>query len=289
MNERLYSPSHLKAVLEKFGFSFKKFYGQNFLIDGNIVKAIVNGAKIGKDDCVLEIGPGVGTMTEEILPLCKKLVAVEIDKKLIEILDYNLKDFDNYKIVNADILKVDLKELLLNEFNGEKVKVIANLPYYISTPIITKLLEEELPISSITVMVQKEVADRMAAKENSKEYGSLSVFVSVYSDLKTVIKVPKTVFMPKPKVDSTVVSMKKKEPLDTDLKLFFTLVKAGFGKRRKNILNSLSSPLTPLDKEVMKEILEKLNIDVNLRAENLLIEDFLKITDEINSVIKKNL
>lgn len=278
-NKRLYSPSYVKEVLSQHGFKFSKSLGQNFLIDGNIVRKIVSESNITKDDYVLEIGPGMGTLTEELGLRAKKVVAIELDDSLLPILDETLRHYDNIEIVHGDILKIDLPKLIEEKLNGGPVKVVANLPYYVTTPIIAKLIEEGLNLESITVMVQKEVADRMASKPGSKVYGSLSVFVNFYSDPKVIVKVPKTVFMPQPKIDSSVIKLTlKKELPDIDREKFFKVVKAAFSKRRKTIINCLSSYGFDIDKETIRQALESLNINPEERAENLSVEEFMNIS-----------
>ncbi|NLY66862.1 MAG: 16S rRNA (adenine(1518)-N(6)/adenine(1519)-N(6))-dimethyltransferase RsmA [Tissierellia bacterium] len=284
-DKRLYSPKYIREVLDKFGFKFSKSLGQNFLIDGNIVRNIVKGSQANKDDYVLEIGPGIGTLTEELALNAKKVVAVEIDRNLLPILDYTLSNYDNVEIVEGDILKINIHDLIDEKLNGGPIKVVANLPYYVTTPIIARLIEEDLNIESITVMVQKEVAQRIVAPPGNKQYGSLTVFVNFYSDPEILLSVPKTVFMPQPKVDSAVIRLNMKEPpVDIDKKLFFKIVKAAFGQRRKTILNSLSNRELGLDKEQVKELLERSNISPKARAENLKIEDFIKICQTIPSL-----
>ncbi|NLK44979.1 MAG: 16S rRNA (adenine(1518)-N(6)/adenine(1519)-N(6))-dimethyltransferase RsmA [Tissierellia bacterium] len=281
-NKRLYSPKYIKEILSKYGFKFSKSLGQNFLIDGNIVRKIVEKAKITKEDCVLEIGPGMGTLTEELALSAKKVLAIELDKNLLPILDETLEDYENVEIVHGDVLKVDLEKLIEEKLDNKPVKVVANLPYYVTTPIITKLLESNLSIDSIIVMVQKEVAERMEAKPGGKDYGSLSVFVNFYSIPEIIINVPKTVFMPQPKIDSAVIKLNIKKDLpDIDKDKFFKIVKAAFSKRRKTLLNALSSYGFSIDKEVIKETLEQLNIKPEIRAENLSIEDFIKISKSL--------
>ncbi|NMA85778.1 MAG: 16S rRNA (adenine(1518)-N(6)/adenine(1519)-N(6))-dimethyltransferase RsmA [Tissierellia bacterium] len=280
MSRRLYSPKYTKEILEKYQFQFSKSLGQNFLIDGNILNNIMTLGGITKEDLILEIGPGIGTLTEEIALNAKKVVAVELDKNLLPILDQTLKVYDNIEIVHGDILEINVKKLIEDKLDGGPIKVVANLPYYITTPIIGKLLESELNIHSIIIMVQKEVADRMVARCNTKDYGSLSVFINYYTDAEIILKVPKTVFMPQPKVDSAVVKMVLKEELpNVNRELFFKIVKSAFGKRRKTILNSLSSGELNVEKEMIKNILEEANIPLNARAENLNIEDFIKISE----------
>ncbi len=279
MENRLYSAKYLKQIIEMHGFKFSKSLGQNFLIDGNIVKKIVKDSGISKEDYVLEVGPGVGTLTEELSLNAKKVIAVEIDKKLLPILDITLKQYDNIEIVCGDILEIDIKSLIDEKMEGGPIKVVANLPYYVTTPIIARFLEEDLNIDSLTIMVQKEVAQRMMAKEGSKVYGSLSVFVNFYSEPEILLTVPKSVFMPSPKIDSAVIrlNMKKHIP-EVDKAQFFKVVKACFSKRRKTILNALSSYGFQLSKDEFKSALETINIDPKSRAEELSLEQFVSIS-----------
>ena len=278
-NKRLYSPNKIKETLDKYGFKFSKSLGQNFLIDGNIVRKIVSEANISKDDYVLEIGPGMGTLTEELAINAKKVVAVELDKKLLPILDETLEPYDNVEIVYGDILKIDVNNLIEEKLGGGPVKVVANLPYYVTTPIIGKLIEDNLKLDSIIVMVQKEVAERMSAVPGSKNYGSLSIFVNFYCEPKIVVKVPNTVFKPQPKIDSAVIKLDIKSDLpDIDREKFFAVVKAAFSKRRKTILNALSTYGFDVDKEIIKEALESSGIKPEERAENISVEDFIKLS-----------
>ncbi|WP_311486818.1 16S rRNA (adenine(1518)-N(6)/adenine(1519)-N(6))-dimethyltransferase RsmA [uncultured Anaerococcus sp.] len=277
---KLYSPKVVKDIIDLYGFRFSKSLGQNFLIDKNFVDKIVDGADIaGKN--VIEVGPGIGTISYEMAKNCKKLVLIEIDDSLIPILEENMSDFENVTIIHQDILKTDLKEIQDKYFGGESFEFVSNLPYYITTPIIEKIFEEDLDCKSMTIMVQKEVADRMLATEKDKDYSSLSVFVKYYSDAKFLTKVPKSVFMPQPKIDSAVLRL--------DLRIYdekvnkeklFVLVKAGFLKRRKTILNSLSAVA---EKEDLKKVFEKLDIKENLRAENLSLDDYIKIANELEN------
>ena len=278
-SNRLYSPKYVREIIDKYGFKFSKSLGQNFLIDGNIVRKIVQGANITKEDYVLEIGPGIGTLTEELALNAKKVVAVELDEKLLPVLDETLQDYDNVEIIHGDILKIDIKKLIHEKLYGGEVKVVANLPYYVTTPILGMLLEESLNIDSITVMIQKEVADRMLASPGSKTYGALSVFINFYSNPEIILKVPKTVFMPQPKIDSTVIRLniiRNFEDVDRDQ--LFKVVKAAFSKRRKTLLNALSSYGYDLDKEIIKNLLEEIQINPEIRAENLSLEDFINIS-----------
>ncbi|MDR7869661.1 MAG: 16S rRNA (adenine(1518)-N(6)/adenine(1519)-N(6))-dimethyltransferase RsmA [Tissierellaceae bacterium] len=279
INNRLYSPKYVREIIDRYGFKFSKSLGQNFLIDGNIVRKIVQGANITKDDYVLEVGPGIGTLTEELALNAKKVVSVELDESLLPVLDETLQDYDNVEIVHGDILKIDLRKLIDEKFDGGPVKVVANLPYYVTTPILAMFLEESFNIDSITVMIQKEVADRMISSHGSKVYGSLTVFVNFYSNPEIVLKVPKTVFMPQPKIDSTVIKLNIKKDLpDVDREQLFKVVKAAFSKRRKTLLNALSTYGFDLDKEFIKNALEEIQINPEIRAENLTLEDFINIS-----------
>lgn len=278
-NKRLYSPQKIKETLDKHGFKFSKSLGQNFLIDGNVVRKIASEANITKEDYVLEIGPGMGTLTEELALNAKKVVAVELDRKLIPVLQDTLAQYKNLEVINADILDVNIEELIEEKLGGGPVKVVANLPYYVTTPIIGALLERHLKIESITVMVQKEVAERMSAAPGSKTYGSLSVFVGFYTEPEMVLKVPNTVFMPRPKIDSAVIRLNLKKQLpDIDTEKFFKVVKAGFSKRRKTILNALSTYGFSIDKDSIREALEKSGIKPEERAENISVEEFIKLS-----------
>lgn len=278
MTDRLYSARHLKEIIDLYGFEITKSLGQNFLIDGNIVRNIVSQAGVSKDDYVLEVGPGIGTLTEELSMRAKKVVSVEIDKNLIPILDTTLGKYSNIKVVHGDILDIDINSLIQEELDGGPVKVVANLPYYVTTPIIGRFLEEDLDVESLTIMVQKEVAQRMVAGEGSKTYGSLSVFVNFYSDPEIVLDVPRTVFMPQPNVDSAVIKMNMKEELpEVDRSKFFKLVKSAFSKRRKTLVNAVSSYGFTIEKAEVREALESLNMDTRVRAEALSIEEFIEL------------
>lgn len=275
----LTSPRVIRSIQEKFGFTFKKGLGQNFLTSRDVLHEIVEAAE--PEDGVIEIGPGFGVLTQELAKSSEKVVTIEIDERLIDVLDYTLSDYDNVKIVNKDILKTNLKELIKEEFDGRKVSVAANLPYYITTPIITKLLEEKLPIKSIVVMVQKEVALRLAAKEGSKDYGAISVLCRYYTEPTVVTKVPASLFVPPPKVDSAVLKLKIREKPAVDVldeKMFFKVVKASFAQRRKTLLNCLCSGFS-VPKAQISSLLESIDITPSRRGETLSIEEFKKISD----------
>ena len=274
--KKLYSPKVVKEIIDLYDFKFKKSLGQNFLIDKNFVDKIIDQADISGEN-VLEIGPGIGTITYEMAKTAKKVIAVEIDENLIPILEKNLEEFDNTMIINEDILKVDLKKLVEEEFKGQSFKLVSNLPYYITTPIIEMIITSDLLCTDMTIMVQKEVGQRMVASKKDKEYSSLSVFVKFYSDAKLLINLPKSVFMPQPKIDSTILNLRLRiydENVDKDL--LFQLVRAGFNKRRKTILNSLSDVR---DKEDLKIAFKDADLKENLRAENLSLDDFIKLTN----------
>ena len=287
--DRLSSPSATKRIVEKHGFKFSKSLGQNFLIDSNVVDNIVEGANIGPEDFVIEVGPGIGTLTREIAKRAKKVIAVEIDKSLIPILENTLSDVENVELINEDILKMDIKKVIDEKLEGKRVKLIANLPYYITTPIVMRFIEEEIPVSSIVVMIQKEVADRMNAVPSTKDYGSLSVAVQYYCETEIVTNVPKTVFIPQPKVDSTVIRLDVLENPKikvVDKKLFFKVVKGAFSKRRKTILNCLGSYDMGVSKEDIKRILESAGIDPVRRGETLSIDEFARLSNEFYKFIQ---
>ena len=288
MNRDLYMPSKTKEIVSKDGFRFSKSLGQNFLIDGNIITKICEGAEITDRDGIIEVGPGIGTLTQQLSKYAKKVVAVELDTKLMPILEETLEGIDNVQVINKDILKVDIEKLIEDEFEGLDVKVVANLPYYITTPIIMRLLESRLNIKSISVMIQKEVAMRMTASPGGKDYGALSVAVQYYSNPKIIANVPSSVFIPKPNVDSAVIKLDiyKKPPVEVlDEKLMFRVVKSAFGQRRKTIVNALSGVYLDLDKETIKKVLEIAEIDPQKRGEVLSIEDFAHIADTITKGI----
>lgn len=280
---KLYNPLELKKVIEMHGFSFSKSLGQNFLIDEGVLSEIVHGSGVDENSGALEIGPGAGVLTRELAQKASKVVAVEIDKSLIPLLDYTLNEFDNVSVVNEDVLKVDLKKLIADEFGDMPVHVVANLPYYITTPIIMKFLEEEIPVRSLTVMVQKEVADRMAASPGGKDYGALSVAVQFYTVPKIVAKAEPHCFMPQPKVASVVIRLEVAEKPTVDVKdkkLMFDIIKSAFGQRRKTLLNALSkSPYINIGKDSVKEALCEMELDENIRGEKLSLSQFARLAD----------
>lgn len=283
----LTSPRTIRSIQEKFGFTFKKGLGQNFLTSQNVLEEIVDAAEI--DSGVIEVGPGFGVLTSELAKNSDKVVTIEIDERLLDVLEYTLADYDNVKIVNADILKLDLHKLIQEEFGDEKVSIAANLPYYITTPIITKLLEEKLPLKNIVVMVQKEVALRMAAKPSSKDYGAITVLCQYYTEPSVVTNVPASLFVPPPKVDSAVLKLKIREKPAVqvqDEKMFFRVVKAAFSQRRKTLLNCLCSNFS-FPKEEMSALLEGVGIMPSRRGETLSLQEFADISDAITQKTKQ--
>ena len=275
----LTSPRVIRGIQEKFGFTFKKGLGQNFLTSRNVLEEIVDAAEI--DSGVIEVGPGFGVLTSELAKHSNKVVTIEIDERLLDVLEYTLADFDNVKILNADVLKLDLNKLIQEEFDGEKVSLAANLPYYITTPIITKLLEEKLPLKNIVVMVQKEVAQRMAAKPSSKDYGAITVLCQYYTEPSVVTNVPASLFVPPPKVDSAVLKLELRENPAVqvqDEKMFFRVVKAAFSQRRKTLLNCLCANFS-LPKDEISTLLEGVGIAPSRRGETLSLQEFADIAD----------
>ena len=278
-----------KEVVNKHNFKFSKSLGQNFLIDDNVIDRILEGARLSETDRIIEVGPGIGTLTREMGKVAENVVAIEIDKTLIPILKETLADLDNVEVVNEDILKVDVQGLINEKLNGGPVKLVANLPYYITTPIVMKFLEEDIPVTDIVVMVQKEVADRMNAKPSTKDYGALSVAVQYYCDTEIVAKAPRHMFVPQPNVDSIVIGLhvrdEKKYVVDNE-DIFFKTVKASFGQRRKTLLNSLGG-LGFLSKDEIREALQAANIDEKRRGETLSIDEFANLSNEINKFSSK--
>ncbi|MDF2591651.1 MAG: rsmA1 [Clostridia bacterium] len=279
------NPSSTKELLKQFNFRMTKKLGQNFLIDENILDDIIAGAELTKDDNVLEIGPGMGSMTQKLCESARKVVAVEIDKNLIPVLKVTLAEYDNINVINGDILKLDLKEVLKEHFGDSKAKVIANLPYYITTPIIMKLLEEKLDLESITIMVQKEVGDRIKAVPGGKIYGALSVAVQYYAKPSQILFVPPQSFIPQPDVDSIVLKLDilPKPAVEVESEsMFFRVVKASFGQRRKTLLNALTAGNFGLSKEQIKEVLISVDIEENRRGETLSLQEFANLANTLN-------
>lgn len=281
----LCNPAELKALLKRHGFNFSKSLGQNFLIDKNVLDKIVEASDINENSCVLEIGPGAGTLTRRLAETGARCTAVEIDRALLPILGETLSGFENFHLINSDILKVDLNELINSEFDNRPFHVIANLPYYITTPIIMQLLESGLPVMSMTLMVQKEVADRMCAPCGSKEYGALSVAVQYYSAPSVICRAEPHCFIPQPKVASSVVHLKVTASPNvkvSDEKKFFAIVKSSFGQRRKTLMNALAkSPFISADKDKVRNALIQMGIDENIRGEKLSISQFAELSELI--------
>lgn len=278
------TPTKTKEILNKYGFSFKKSLGQNFIIDVNTLKNIIEVANVNEETTVIEIGPGIGALTEQLAIHSKQVIAFEIDQRLDPILDDTLGNYDNINIIYQDILKSNVEGVVNNYCpNTRELKVVANLPYYVTTPILMKLLMEQLPISSFTVMIQKEVADRMAAKPNTKSYGSLSIAVQYYTEASVALIVPKTVFMPQPNVDSAVLHLKQREkPLVevTDETFFFDLVQGSFAQRRKTLRNNLNRHFSQeYDKEEIELRLKQAGIDGTRRGESLSIQEFADLAN----------
>ena len=284
------NPKNTIEVLQKYHFNFQKKFGQNFLINTSILEEIIDAAEITKEDFVLEIGPGIGTMTQYLCEAAREVVAVEIDTNLIPILGDTLSAYDNVEVMNADILKVDIAKLADERNGGKPIKVVANLPYYITTPIIMGLFESHVPIDSITIMVQKEVADRMQEGPGSKEYGALSLAVQYYAKPEIVVNVPPSCFMPQPKVGSAVIRLTRHEnpPVDVDNeKLMFQVIRASFNQRRKTLANGLNNfGSFSLGKEEIQKSIEELGVPVNIRGEALSLEQFAKLSNIINVKMK---
>lgn len=290
MEKRLSSHSATMEVVKKHGFNFTKSLGQNFLIEDGIIEEIVEGAGAKAGDKIIEVGPGIGTLTRELAARADKLMAIEIDRRLIPILEDTLSEYDNVKVVNQDIIKADIKSLIDENLDGGPVKLVANLPYYITTPIIMRFLEEGINVTDIVVMVQKEVAVRMNAAPGGKDYGALSVAVQYYCDTEIIAKVPRHMFVPQPKVESIVIALRVRPERKYDVKsekLFFRVVKAAFGQRRKTLLNSLTS-MGILDKPSIGEVLKAVDVDEKRRGETLSLYEFANIANCIYDRINKD-
>lgn len=284
--EKLSNPQVTIQTIKKYEFAFQKKFGQNFLIDDHVITKIINAAEITKVDLVLEIGPGIGTMTQYLAESARKVIAVEIDKNLIPILGETLAEYDNVTVINEDILKLDINRLVEEENAGKPIKVVANLPYYITTPIIMGLFESHVPLQSITVMVQKEVADRMQVGPGSKDYGALSLAVQYYAKPYIAANVPPNCFIPRPGVGSAVIRLTRyEEPPVTvkDESLMFRLIRASFNQRRKTLQNGIAnSPELPYSKAQVEKALEKMGLAANVRGESLTLAEFAKLSDIIS-------
>lgn len=281
--KRLSDIGTIKEILSKHGFTFSKALGQNFLINPSVCPRMAELSGAAQGVGVIEVGPGIGVLTNELCRLADKVVAIELDKRLLPVLDETLAEYDNVKIVNADVLELDLRKLIEEEFQGMEVVVCANLPYYITSPVIMKLLEDRLPISAVTVMVQKEAAQRICAKVGSRESGAVTVSVNYYAEPELLFNVSAGSFMPAPKVDSAVLrlNIRKEPPVKTDEAAFFRVIKAAFSQRRKVISNSLSAGLG-LDKQTVSLMLNNAGVAANARAEQLSLEDFAAIANQLN-------
>lgn len=290
MKEYLGNPKNTIEIIQKYEFMFQKKFGQNFLIDEHVLDKIIRAAEITKDDYVLEIGPGIGTMTQYLACAAREVTAVEIDRALIPILEDTLKEYDNVSIINEDILKVDIAALAKEKNGGRPIKVVANLPYYITTPIIMGLFESHVPLESITVMVQKEVADRMQVGPGTKDYGALSLAVQYYAEPYIVANVPPNCFMPRPAVGSAVIRLTRHQKLPVEVmdeKLMFRLIRASFNQRRKTLANGLkNSGELNLSKEVITAAIEKLGKGSSVRGEALDLEEFARLTNIIKEEMK---
>lgn len=287
MYKDIATPVRTKAILEKHGFSFKKSLGQNFLIDTNILRNIVDHAQLSESSGAIEVGPGIGALTEQLAKRAKKVVAYEIDQRLLPILSETLEPYPNAKVIHSDVLKANVKEMIEQEFAGiDDIMLVANLPYYVTTPIIMKILEENLPLRGIVVMLQKEVADRISAKPSTKEYGSLSIAIQYYTVPEVVMIVPKTVFVPQPNVDSAVIRLTIRQKPLVEVKseeFFFRVTRASFAQRRKTILNNLTSQLDngKEKKEAILSALQTAGIEPSRRGESLSIEEFAALSDAL--------
>ncbi len=275
-------PQNTIAVLQKYNFNFQKKFGQNFLIDTHVLDKIIGSAEITKDDCVLEIGPGIGTMTQYLAEAAGTVIAVEIDKALIPILQDTLSEYDNVTVINDDILKVDIAKIVDEKNGGKPIKVVANLPYYITTPIIMGLFESHVPLDSITIMVQKEVADRMLVGPGTKDYGALSLAVQYYAKPQIVANVPPNCFIPRPNVGSAVIRLTryKEPPVEVDNEAFmFSIIRASFNQRRKTLVNGLTNANLGISKEQILAALEEMEQSPTVRGETFTLEQFAKFSN----------
>ena len=283
MNEKLSNPQKTIEIIKKYEFAFQKKFGQNFLIDSHVLDKIIAAAGITKDDCVVEIGPGIGTLTQYLAEAAREVISVEIDRMLIPILEETLAEYDNVTVINQDILKVDLEQLVREHNGGKPVKIVANLPYYITTPIIMNLFEKHVPVTSITVMVQKEVAERMQAGPGTKDYGALSLAVQYFAEPYIAANVPPNCFMPRPKIGSAVIRLTSHKTPPVQVKqeeMMFKLIRASFNQRRKTLVNGLNnSPEVPFEKEEILNALRRMDLSDTIRGEALTLEQFARLTD----------
>lgn len=282
----LAKPAAAIAILQKYGLHTQKKYGQNFLIDAHVPEKITEAAEVGKEDCCIEIGPGIGTLTQYLAEKAGRVVAIEVDTGLLPVLSETLADYENAAVISADVLKVDMKELIRKYAEGRRIKVVANLPYYITTPILMTMLEAELPVVFYTLMVQKEVADRMQAGPGTKDYGALSLAVQYYTEPEVVMQVSPACFLPQPKVGSTVVRLTGRQDglAEEERKKLFCVIRASFGQRRKTLYNSLrNAPEIDLPKERIMEALESCGLRPDVRGEALSLSQFIEFTEKLFS------
>lgn len=286
--EKLSNPQVTIETIQKYGFDFQKKYGQNFLIDGRVLDKIIDAAEIEADDCVLEIGPGIGTMTQYLAERAGKVIAVEIDDKLIPILQETLQEYTNVTIIHQDVMKLDLNQLAEKENQGRPMKVVANLPYYITTPIIMGLFEQHVPLANITVMVQKEVADRMQVGPGTKDYGALSLAVQYYAKPYIVANVPPNCFIPRPNVASAVIRLTRYEKPPVKVKnetLMFQLIRASFNQRRKTLVNGIGNAAQlNYTKEQVQKALERMGVSTTVRGETFTLEEFARLSDTLEQI-----
>lgn len=272
-------------IIGKYQFHFQKKFGQNFLIDSNILDKIIESAQLTKDDCVLEIGPGIGTMTQYLAEQAGEVVAVEIDKNLIPILEDTLSDYSNVTILNEDILKVDISKIVEERNSGKPIKVVANLPYYITTPIIMALFESHVPLLSVTIMVQKEMADRMQVGPGTKDYGALSLAVQYYAKPEIITRVPASCFMPRPNVDSTVIRLTRyeKPPVEVEDEAYlFAVIRASFNQRRKTLVNGLANAANlGVNRQIVEETLDEMGLSRQIRGETLNLQQFTDLSNRL--------
>ena len=284
------NPKNTIEIIQKYGFNFQKKFGQNFLIDTHVLDKIIDESGITKDDCVLEIGPGIGTMTQYLCENAREVIAVEIDKALIPILEDTLSEYDNVTVINDDILKVDVQKIVDEKNGGKPIKVVTNLPYYITTPIIMGLFESHLPLKSITIMVQKEVADRMQVGPGTKDYGALSLAVQYYAKPEIVANVPPNCFMPRPNVGSAVIRLTKYEnpPVFVENEEFmFSLIRATFNQRRKTLVNAIGNASNlNISKEIVTEVLSEMGESATVRGETFTLEKFAEFTNKISKKLR---
>ena len=291
MNRNISTPSNTLEMIKKYDFHFKKSLGQNFLIEPNTLDQIVGSAEVDQKTGVIEVGPGIGALTQKLAERAGKVLAIEIDQRLLPILSETLAGYDNVEVIHGDVLKLPIKDIIAEHLGDfQKIKVVANLPYYITTPIVMSLLEQKLNLDSITVMIQKEVAERLQARPGTKDYGSLTIAIEYYAYAKIKMQVPKTVFIPKPNVDSAIIqlTMREKPPVEVDdEEFFFRVIKASFAQRRKTLINNLLHNLVGKDKKAeLETALQEIEIDSGRRAETLSIEEYAKLSNVLAKIVE---